>query len=110
LDSKPLTQMPEDEEQVRRVRTPSGDEVLGIVLRKVGGGKYQVYCNDGRERICRIPGSKKRGLWVKRDSVVLVDPWDIQGDEKGDIVESYSNAQQDWLEQRDYLDEIKEFL
>lgn len=103
--------MSQDEEQeVTRVRTPDDGEVLGIVLRKVGGGKYQVYCTDGNERICRIPGSKKRGLWVKRDSVVLVEPWDIQGDEKGDIVESYSQAEQDWLEERDFLTEIQEFL
>jgi translation initiation factor 1A len=103
--------MPEDEEQeVKRVRRPQGDEVLGIVLRKEGGGKYRVYCTDGNERICRIPGSKKRGLWVKRDSVVLVDPWDIQGDEKGDIVNSYSNAETRWLEDHDFLDEIEEFL
>lgn len=102
--------MPEDEEEIQRVRKPKGDEVLGIVLRKEGGGKYRVYCTDENERICRIPGSKKRGLWVKRDSVVLVDPWKIQGDEKGDIVYSYSNAETRWLEDRDYLDEISEFL
>ncbi len=103
--------MAEDEEQeARRVRRPGDGEVLGIVLRKEGGGKYRVYCTDGEERICRIPGSKKRGLWVKRDSVVLVEPWDIQGDEKGDIVESYSNAETELLEDKDYLDEIKEFL
>lgn len=101
--------MSEDQE-ARRVRRPRNDEVLGIVLRKEGGGKYRVYCTDDKERICRIPGSKKRGLWVKRDSVVLVDPWDIQGDEKGDIVNSYSNAETRWLEDNDFLDEISEFL
>lgn len=98
------------EEEVRRVRRPGNDEVLGIVLRKEGGGKYRVYCTDGNERICRIPGSKKRGLWVKRDSVVLVEPWDIQGDEKGDIIYSYSNAEKDFLDDNGYLDEISEFL
>ena len=103
--------MPEDEEQgVGRVREPEGKEVLGIVLRKEGGGKYRVYCTDGNERICRIPGSKKRGIWVKRDSVVLIEPWKIQGDEKGDIVNSYSQAENEWLEDHDYLDEISEFL
>lgn len=104
--------MPEDEEGegIGRVREPEGKEVLGIVLRKVGGGKYKVYCTDGNERICRIPGSKKRGIWVKRDSVVLVEPWKIQGDEKGDIVNSYSNAETSWLEDRGHLDEISEFL
>lgn len=103
--------MPEDEEQgVGRVREPEDDEVLGIVLRKVGGGKYRVYCTDGNERICRIPGSKKRGIWVKRDSVVLIDPWKVQGDEKGDIVNSYSQAETEWLEGNGYLEEISEFL
>lgn len=99
-----------EEQEVGRVRKPDDDEVLGVVLRKEGGGKYRIYCTDGEERICRIPGSKKRGLWVKRDNVVLVEPWDIQGDEKGDIVESYSNAETRWLEDHGFLDEIKEFL
>lgn len=103
--------MPEDEEEgVGRVREPEGDEVLGIVLRKVGGGKYRVYCTDGNERICRIPGSKKRGIWVKRDSVVLIEPWKVQGDEKGDIINSYSQAETEWLEENGYLGEISEFL
>lgn len=103
--------MPEDEEEgVGRVREPEGKEVLGVVLRKEGGGKYRVYCTDENERICRIPGSKKRGLFVKRDSLVLVEPWKIQGDEKGDVVHSYSNAETRWLEDRDYLDNVKEFL
>ncbi|MFB6241995.1 MAG: translation initiation factor IF-1A [Candidatus Nanosalina sp.] len=104
--------MPEDEEEegVGRVREPEGKEVLGVVLRKEGGGKYRVYCTDENERICRIPGSKKRGLFVKRDSVVLVEPWKIQGDEKGDIVHSYSNAETRWLEDNEYLDNVKEFL
>ena len=100
----------DEEEGIGRIKTPRGDQVLGIVLRKVGGGKYKVYCTDERERICRIPGSKKRGLWVKRDSVVLIDPWDIQGDEKGDIIESYSQAETEWLEDNDHIDEIKQFL
>ena len=101
----------DDEEQgVGRVREPEDDELLGIVLRKEGGGKYRVYCADGNERICRIPGSKKRGMWVERDKVVLVSPWKIQGDEKGDIVNSYSNAETRWLEDRGHLDEISEFL
>jgi len=87
--------MPEDEEEgVGRVREPEGKEVLGIVLRKEGGGKYRV----------------KRAVWVKRDSVVLVEPWKVQGDEKGDIVQSYSQAETDWLEDHNHLNEISEFL
>ncbi|MDY6769325.1 MAG: translation initiation factor eIF-1A [Candidatus Nanohaloarchaea archaeon] len=99
-----------DEEEIGRVRTPEGDEVLGVVLQKMGHGRFKVYCEDGNERVCRIPGSKRRGMWIQRDDVVLVDPWDVQGDEKGDIVEKYSAAQRDWLEDEGFLGELNEFL
>ncbi len=99
-----------NEEEIGRVRTPDEEEFLGVVLQKMGHGRFKVYCSDGRERTCRIPGSKRRGMWIQRDDVVLVDPWDVQGDEKGDIVEKYSAAQRDWLEDNGFLDELNEFL
>lgn len=97
-------------EEIGRVRTPEDEEVIGIVLQKMGHGRFKIYCADGNERIARIPGSKRRDMWVKRDDLVLLDPWDVQGDEKGDIVWRYSNAQQRWLEDNGFLDELKEFL
>jgi translation initiation factor 1A len=100
----------DEEEQVTRAREPEDDQVLGIVLRKEGGGKYRVYCSDGNKRICRIPGSRKRAVYIERDTVVLVDPWKIEGDEKGDIVESYTQAETDWLRGQGYLEEVDEFL
>lgn len=99
-----------DDQEIRRVRTPNDDQVLGVVLAKMGHGRFKVYCSDGNERTCRIPGSRRRGMWIKTDAVVLVDPWDVQGDEKGDIIWRYTNAQQRWLEDRGYLDDLKEFL
>ncbi|MCJ7450253.1 MAG: translation initiation factor eIF-1A [Candidatus Nanohaloarchaeota archaeon QJJ-9] len=100
----------EEKEEIGRVRTPDDDEVLGVVLTKLGYGRFKVYCSDGNERTARIPGSKRRSMWVKADDVVLIEPWDIQGDEKGEIVFHYSNAQKDWLENKGFLDELKEFL
>lgn len=100
----------DDDEGVGRVRTPRGDQVIGIVIDELGHGRFRLYCTDGNTRTGRIPGSKRRKMWIKRDNVVLVEPWDIQGDEKGDIVWKYSNAQAKWLEDRGYLDEIKEYL
>lgn len=98
------------EEEIGRVRTPRDDQVLGVVLAKLGHGRFKVYCSDGNERICRIPGARRRGMWIKTDAVVLVEPWSVQGDEKGDIVWRYSNAQARWLEENDFLDELTEFL
>ncbi len=99
-----------NEEEIGRVRTPEDEEVIGVVLQKMGHGRFKVYCTDGNERVCRIPGAKRRDMWVKRDDVVLVDPWDVQGDEKGDIVWQYSNAQQRWLEDNGHIDELTDFL
>lgn len=97
-------------EGVGRVRTPEGDQLLAVVLNKMGYGRFKLYCSDGQERTGRIPGSKRRRMWVKTDDIVLIEPWDIQGDEKCEMVWHYSNAQKEWLEDNGYLDELKEFL
>ena len=99
-----------ESEGVGRVRTPDEGEFLAVVLNKMGYGRLKLYCSDGKERIGRIPGSKRRRMWIDTDDVVLIEPWDIQGDEKCDIIWHYSNAQKDWLEENGYLDELNEFL
>ena len=85
------------EEETVRVRTPRGNEVLGDVIEILGASRFRVDCKDGKERICRIPGRLKRRARIKIGYVVLVKPWDIQGDERGDIIWSYKPAQVNWL-------------
>ncbi len=91
-----------------RVRTPRGREVLGIVELRLGYGKSRIRCTDGKTRICRVPGSLKRHLWVRPSDVVLVEPWEIEGDRKGDIVHSYTKAQVDWLTRNGFLKSLLE--
>lgn len=91
------------EEVVERVRLPKENETFGLVESKLGGNKLRVICQDGRTRICRIPGRLKRKLWVNVGDIVLVEPWEIQGDERGDVIWKYSNAQVLWLRKRKYL-------
>lgn len=100
----------DDDEGVGRVRTPDDGEHLAVVLNKMGYGRFKLYCTDGKERTGRIPGSKRREMWVKADDVVMIEPWDVQGDEKCDIIWHYSNAQKNWLEEKGYLDEVTDFL
>ena len=71
----------EGEEEVVRVRLPRGEEVLGILDRRLGGSRCEVRCLDGKERICRIPGRLKRRLWVREGNIVLVEPWELSGDD-----------------------------
>ena len=55
-----------------RVRLPREGEILGVVIGNVGGGRLQVQCKDGKERLCRIPGKIRRNIWVRQGDVVLL--------------------------------------
>jgi len=94
-------------ENVVRVRIPRRNEVLGIVEQTLGSKRFKVRCTDNKIRICRIPGRVKRDIWIKDGNMVLVEPWEIQGDERGDILYKYSKTQQAWLERKGYLKEFE---
>ncbi len=98
--------MPEQqpEEQLIRVRIPRGKEILGVVQQRLGGSRMRVLCLDSKERICRIPGRLRRELWVRENDVVLVEPWELGGDEKGDVVYKYrGKAEVDYLKKKGFL-------
>lgn len=89
--------------EVQRVRLPRGLEVIGIMEAKMGGNKMRVRCMDGRTRLCRVPGRFKKRLWLNINDAVMVEKWEIQGDERGDIVWKYTNTQKDWLVRNGHL-------
>ncbi len=91
------------EEEPIRVRTPQGNEVIGYVEQLLGFTKFRVRCSDGKVRLCRIPGKLRRSLWVRSGNYVLVRPWEVQSDERGDIVYKYNPTQVSWLRKRGYL-------
>ncbi len=76
---------------------PRGGEVLGIVEQTLGASRMLVRCKDSKTRVCRIPGKIKRRIWVKEGDVVIVKPWSVQGEEKGDIIWRYTRPQVDRL-------------
>ncbi|MBI2112313.1 translation initiation factor eIF-1A [Candidatus Woesearchaeota archaeon] len=99
----------EEEQQVLRVRLPIKNEVLGIVQQRLGGSRMRVLCLDGKERICRIPGRLRRALWVRESDVVIIEPWELGGDEKGDVIYKYrGKAEVDFLKKKGYLKNIEE--
>lgn len=93
-----------------RVRLPKGDrEFIGLVEQRLGGSRMRVKCFDGKVRICRIPGKLKRRLWIRENDIVIVEAWEIQGDEKGDVIYKYRRNQVDALKRRGYLKEIEDY-
>lgn len=89
--------------QVFRVRTPRGREVFGILEQRLGGNHMMIRCLDGKSRTCRVPGRLRTRLWLREGNVVLVEPWEIGGDEKGDIIWKYNPAEVDWLKRKGFL-------
>jgi translation initiation factor 1A len=73
-----------------RLKMPQGNEVVGRIMRIAGATNFVVKCVDGKERLCTIPGRLRRMFWIKTNDVVIVKPWIVQSDVRGDIVWRYS--------------------
>ncbi len=59
-----------------------------------------VKCFDGNSRVCRIPGRLRRRLWLREGDFVLVEPWEFDGNTRGDILFKYTKAQVEWLKRK----------
>ena len=97
------------QEQISRIHLPRGRQAFGIVQRRLGGSRMEVRCFDGKNRICRIPGRLKRRLWVREGDIIIVEPWEFSGDDKGDVIYKYTKAQIEYLKRKGYLKQIEDF-
>ncbi|MEF8879077.1 MAG: translation initiation factor eIF-1A [Candidatus Thermoplasmatota archaeon] len=88
-----------------RLRLPDRDknEMFGIAERLMGGSRIKVVCEDDKTRLARIPGRIKRKLRIRAGDLVIVKPWDIQQDDKADIVYRYRRTQAIVLSKRNIL-------
>jgi len=96
----------QEQEEIRRTPTPRGNQVLGLCEQRVGGSRMKVRCMDGKNRICRIPGRLKRRLWVREGDILLIEPWELGGDTKGDVVFKYRPIQVEVLRRKGMLKEL----
>lgn len=106
--ARPKKRFHQETEGEIRVILPRGRQVLGFVEIRLGYGKSRVRCTDGRTRICRIPGSRRRDLWVRPDMIVLVEPWEISGEDRGDIIYCYNKNQVEVLKKKGLIKDLVE--
>ena len=92
-----------DSEQQERVRFPRGREIIGVVEEMLGGSRFRINCQDGNVRICRVSGKFKRNAWIRPGDVVLIEPWTVQEDERGDVVWKYRFGQINTLRDKGIL-------
>jgi len=86
------------------------NEMFAIVDQRLGGSRMNVSCADGKSRLARIPGSKRRKFKkIKIGDLLIISPWDVQ-DSKADILHKYKRNQARFLSRRNVLpDEIDVF-
>ncbi|MEK6916246.1 MAG: translation initiation factor eIF-1A [Nanoarchaeota archaeon] len=97
------------QEELRRIKLPRANQVIGVLDQRVGGSRSLVRCIDGKTRNCRIPGRLKRRLWVRPGDIILVEPWELNPEDKGDIIYKYSKAQVSLLRKKGMLKDLDEF-
>jgi translation initiation factor 1A len=91
------------EQELNTLVLPSPNDVLGVAIKLLGYDRVLVKCQDGRERLCRIRGKMKRRVWIREGDVVLVSPWDFQGDKRGDLFWRYTKSQAEQLRRQGYI-------
>ncbi len=107
-----LERQQKEQEEISRIKLPRGKETFGILDQRLGGSRTRIRCLDGKVRICRIPGRLKRRLWVRENDIVIVEPWEFLGEEKGDLIYKYSPTQVGYLRRKGLLkklDDMNEF-
>jgi translation initiation factor 1A len=92
-----------EDEDINVDRLPEDEEVFGRVTNMLGANRVTVVCSDGKERQGRIPGKMQKQEWIRKDDLVIVDPWDWQ-DEKADIAYRYSNQEAKIIEDSDLIE------
>ncbi|MBI1935681.1 translation initiation factor eIF-1A [Candidatus Woesearchaeota archaeon] len=97
------------QQEISRIMLPRGIQTFGVIEQRLGGSRMRVRCLDGKTRICRIPGRLTRRLWVRENDIVIVEPWEYSGDEKGDIVYKYTPTQAGFLRRKGHLKQLEEF-
>lgn len=87
-------------EEIEKVYMPKEGEVLGLVEQMFGFDRVRVRCKDGYVRNGRIRGKIRKRMWVREGDVVVVRPWSVQGDERGDIIYRYTRTQLEFLRRK----------
>jgi len=97
----------EENSEERRMRLPHKKdlEMFGVVVQLHGSNKIRVMCEDGEERVCRIPGKMKKRVWVRENDVVIIKLWEFQKS-KADLVWRYIGGQVDNLRRRGLLEKL----
>ncbi len=90
-----------------RVKMPDRriNEMFALAKQLLGGRRVTVLCEDGEERMARIPGKMRRRQYVRENDLIIVWPWDFQPS-KADVKHRYTKTQAMYLSRKGLLNEV----
>ena len=94
------------EEEITRIKRPEEGWIYAVVEMMLGSDKLRVQCEDGKERMARIPGKMRKRVWIRVGDLVLVEPWKVQGDIRCDVKWRYTPTQTEWIRRKGFLKNI----
>ena len=97
----------QEQQMPSRVRFPRNNELIGIIVQRLGGNRMEVKTTDGKTRNCRVPGRYKRRLWLRPKNIVLIVPWEFD-EKKGDIIYKYNHSEVNQLKKKGILSQLEE--
>ncbi len=87
----------QEQAEIARIRMPRGKEIFAVVTSMSGAGQVIVECEDGKTRVGRIRGKIRKRVWIRLGDLVLVEPWEVQTDERCDVLWKYTRTQANYL-------------
>jgi translation initiation factor 1A len=94
-------------ESLKELVLPQHADLLGQVIKLIGGEHIIVKYTDGKIRTCRKRKINPR-IRIRNNELVLVAPWNFRSD-RDDIIQRYIAAHADKLEQdEDYLADLRQ--
>ena len=53
------------------------NQMYGRTMKSLGNRRFRIFCNDNKERVCKVCGSMRKSQWVEPGSLVLISIRDL---------------------------------
>jgi len=53
------------------------NQMYGRAMKSLGNRRFKIFCNDNKERVCKVCGSMRKSQWVEPGSIVLISIRDL---------------------------------
>lgn len=88
-----------------KVKMPRGNQIIGIVEKRLGGSRMHVRTTNSETILARVPGRAKKFLWIREGDIVLLEPWELDK-KKADLFYKYRPNEIKILEKKNLISDF----